>query len=95
MITIPGYTILEQIGKGGMATVHLAIQESTQRKVAIKIMDTRLTTDPASNERFQKEARLSFLSHPNIITVYAGHAVIIITMIYCNEELTHYLFLRC
>jgi len=55
MITIPGYTILEQIGKGGMATVFLANQESTQRKVSIKIMDTCITVDPLASDRFQKD----------------------------------------
>jgi serine/threonine protein kinase len=35
-IQIPGYTIVREIGKGGMATVYLAIQESFGRQVALK-----------------------------------------------------------
>jgi len=70
MISIPGYTFIKQIGQGGMASVHLAVQESTQRQVAIKIMDASLAADQSYSDRFQKEARLSYLSHPHIITVY-------------------------
>jgi len=31
VIEIPGYRILRQLGRGGMATVYLALQESVQR----------------------------------------------------------------
>jgi len=72
---IPGYKILEPLGKGGMAQVYLALQESVGRKVAIKVMNAALTPDPQFIERFIAEARCANLSHPNIITVFdAGQA---------------------
>ncbi|HET8706972.1 MAG TPA: serine/threonine-protein kinase, partial [Pseudomonadales bacterium] len=72
---IPGYKILEPLGKGGMAQVYLALQESVGRKVAIKVMNASLTPDPQFIERFIAEARCANLSHPNIITVFdAGQA---------------------
>lgn len=68
---IPGYKILETLGKGGMATVYLAIQESFERKVAIKVMSPQLAQDPSFGERFQREAKIvSQMNHPNIVTVY-------------------------
>lgn len=72
---IPGYKILEPLGKGGMAQVYLALQESVGRKVAIKVMNASLTPDPQFIERFIAEARCANLNHPNIITVFdAGQA---------------------
>lgn len=71
MMQIPGYKILETLGKGGMATVYLAIQESFERKVAVKVMSPQLAQDPAFGDRFQREAKIvSQLNHPNIVTVY-------------------------
>ena len=69
---IPGYIIQREIGKGGMATVYLAIQESLERPVVLKVLD-QLQTDKAEDlaERFIAEGRiLASLNHPNIITIY-------------------------
>jgi serine/threonine-protein kinase PpkA len=69
---IPGYKILEPIGRGGMAVVYLALQESLGRQVALKVMEPALASDRLLCERFLKEghfiARMS--SHQNIVTVY-------------------------
>ena len=46
-INIPGYTIIREIGKGGMATVYLAIQESFGREVALKVMAPHLAAEIA------------------------------------------------
>ena len=37
-INIPGYRILRPIGEGGMASVFLAVQESLDREVALKVI---------------------------------------------------------
>jgi serine/threonine protein kinase len=66
---IPGYRIDRLLGKGGMAAVYLAIQESLDRPVALKVL-----TDPDSpefSERFVNEGRIiASLVHGNIITVH-------------------------
>ncbi|WP_049721515.1 serine/threonine-protein kinase [Gilvimarinus polysaccharolyticus] len=68
---IPGYKIIDTLGEGGMATVYLAIQQSFEREVAIKVMSPQLSKDPSFGERFLREARIvSRLVHPNIVTVY-------------------------
>jgi serine/threonine-protein kinase PpkA len=69
---IPGYKIEREIGKGGMATVYLAIQESLERSVVLKIMDKvqRATSDDMT-QRFVDEGRIvASLHHPNIVTIY-------------------------
>ncbi|GAB1256412.1 hypothetical protein NBRC116494_09140 [Aurantivibrio plasticivorans] len=68
---IPGYKIVRTLGKGGMATVFLAIQESFEREVALKVMNASLAEDAKFTARFLSEAKIvSQLVHPNIVTVY-------------------------
>lgn len=68
---IPGYTIIEKINIGGMASVYLATQLSVGRRVALKIMKQELDQDPEFHKRFQREAVIvGQLSHPNIIPIY-------------------------
>jgi len=75
MISIPGYKITKTIGRGGMATVYQATQESIGRLVAIKVMSPALAADPSFSDRFVKEARMANLAHPNIVTVYDAGVV--------------------
>lgn len=68
---IAGYEILRPIGRGGMAIVYLAIQQSFDRHVALKVMSHSLLADPSFGERFLREARIvAQLSHRNVIQVY-------------------------
>ena len=70
-IHIPGYRIESVIGRGGTATVYLAVQESLERRVALKIMASALVAEPTFRERFLREgAVIAQLNHPNIIAVY-------------------------
>ncbi|PTQ87885.1 serine/threonine protein kinase [Agitococcus lubricus] len=70
-IQIPGYTIIRELGRGGMATVYLAIQESFGRQVALKVMAPHLAAESGFPERFDSEAKMvASLSHPHIVTVY-------------------------
>lgn len=68
-LEIPGYTLHGLLGKGGMAEVYLATQESLRRKVAIKVLSN--IEDRAYILRFIKEGHLvASLHHPSIITIY-------------------------
>jgi serine/threonine protein kinase len=68
---IPGYKILSELGRGGIATVYLAMQESLDRQVALKVMSPMLAMEPDYAERFITAGRtVAQLNHPNIITVY-------------------------
>ncbi len=68
---ITGYRIVKEIGKGATARVFLGVSESSNRKVAIKVLKTSLNEDERYSYRFLKEARYAKkLSHPNIIKIY-------------------------
>jgi len=69
---IPGYRIEKEIGKGGMATVYLAIQESLERSVVLKILDkVHRSASEEMTQRFVDEGRIvASLHHPNIVTIY-------------------------
>ncbi len=67
----PGYTLLEPIGKGGWGTVYRAMQHSTGRDVAVKILREDVHQYAHIVERFHREARaVSALQHPNIVTLH-------------------------
>ena len=71
LVQIPGYDIECEIGRGGMATVYRAVQQSLGRRVAIKVLGHDLNDDGEFVERFKKEGRiLAQLSHPNIVTIH-------------------------
>jgi len=68
---IPGYRLLEKLGKGAMATVYKARQESLDRIVAIKVLPKRMNDNTEFVERFYKEGRAAArLSHNNIVQAY-------------------------
>jgi len=66
------YTILEQIGKGGMSTVYRAIQTSIGRSVAVKVLlGSLVEQDKSFMERFNREVQVAAnLQHPHILPVY-------------------------
>lgn len=65
------FRLLRRLGKGGMAEVWLAEQESLKRNVALKLLRPDLTQDPTYVTRFQTEAKAAAgLNHPNIVQVY-------------------------
>jgi predicted Ser/Thr protein kinase len=68
--TVGRYEILEELGRGGMATVFLAHQTDLDRSVALKELSAFRQSDPSFVQRFLRESRLAgSLSHPNIVTV--------------------------
>jgi len=54
-----------------MATVYLAMQESVQREVALKVMSPSLQADPDFSERFLREARIAAkLHHRHVVGIH-------------------------
>src|SRR6185503_1919744 len=69
--TIGAYEVLSPIGRGGMGEVYLAHDTRLGRKVAVKVLQAPLTSNPDAARRFEQEARAaSSLNHPNIVTIY-------------------------
>lgn len=68
---IPGYTIIRELGSGGMATVYLARQDRLTRDVALKVMKPLAIAGGDFTSRFIKEGQIiAQLQHPQIITIY-------------------------
>jgi predicted ATPase len=68
---IGAYDVLSLIGRGGMGEVYLAHDTRLGRKVAVKLLQSVLTSNPDAVRRFEQEARAaSSLNHPNIVTIH-------------------------
>ena len=66
------YTVVREIGRGGMGRVYLASDGRLGRTVALKALAPELTRNPQHRERLRREARAAaVLTHPGICTVYA------------------------
>ncbi len=64
------FTLLRELGRGGMGVVYLARDNDLGREVALKML---LSTDSSSleMERFRRESRAAAkLKHPNIVPIY-------------------------
>jgi serine/threonine protein kinase len=69
--TLGQYRIVEQLGRGGMATVFKAFQPSLERYVAIKILPPYYAHEPGFAERFIREAKaVARLEHPHIMPIH-------------------------
>ncbi|RLB23012.1 MAG: hypothetical protein DRG71_06485, partial [Deltaproteobacteria bacterium] len=64
------YHIVEQIGRGGMATVFKAYEPALDRYLAIKVLSPQHALAPGFSKRFVREARaVAQLNHPNILPI--------------------------
>ncbi|HEX7138176.1 MAG TPA: serine/threonine-protein kinase [Vicinamibacterales bacterium] len=69
---VGSYTIVRELGRGGMGRVYLATDARLGRTVALKALAPHLLRDPRQRDRLRREARAAaVLSHPGICTVYA------------------------
>ena len=65
------YKIIKKIGEGGMGSVYIANQHPIDRKVAIKVLLSKLAEDEVAVKRFEQEAKaISRMQHPNTVTIY-------------------------
>lgn len=72
MEKIGHYTVVSELGRGGMGVVHKAHEESLNRFVALKVLGEHLADDDSYVQRFLREAQSAAkLNHPNIVQVYA------------------------
>jgi serine/threonine protein kinase len=64
------YEIQAPLGAGGMGEVYRARDTRLERTVAIKILPKELSLDAARKQRFEREATISSLNHPNICVLH-------------------------
>lgn len=85
---LPGYEVIELIGRGGMGAVYRTRQKSLDRPVAIKLLPLEASLDTTFATRFQNEARLlARLQHKHIVAVHdtgtttEGHLYLVMELI--------------
>jgi serine/threonine protein kinase len=68
---LPGYEVLDELGRGGMGIIYKARQIGPDRLVALKLISAGAQADASDLARFRAEAEsVSRLRHPNIVRVY-------------------------
>jgi serine/threonine-protein kinase len=84
------YSLVRELGRGGMGVVFLARDVALDRPVAIKLLPPSLSADPAFRDRFLREARMAAsLAHPHIVPIHAVEAadhVVYFVMGYVDGE---------
>lgn len=69
--TIPGFHIVDEIGRGGMGVVYRARDTSIHRDVAIKVLQEEHDAESRSSTRFIEEAQITGqLQHPGVPAVH-------------------------
>ena len=65
------YSLVRELGRGGMGVVFLAREVALDRLVAIKLLPPRLSGEQVVCERFLREARTAArLAHPHIVPIH-------------------------
>ncbi len=70
-VSVPGYEIVDAVGRGGFGVVYRARQLTIDREVAIKV-DTRVILDDRDQRRFLREVRAAgrLSGHPHVVEIY-------------------------
>ncbi|MCJ7548510.1 MAG: serine/threonine protein kinase [Anaerolineae bacterium] len=64
------YTLVSRIGSGGMATVFKALEDGTEKEVAVKVLPPWLDEEQNFQPRFEREAQILMrLHHPHIVPI--------------------------
>ncbi|HNQ89496.1 MAG TPA: FHA domain-containing serine/threonine-protein kinase [Verrucomicrobiota bacterium] len=86
---VPGYDIGDRLGKGGCGAVYRAVEKTSGRTVAVKVMLAKVAVSPKARADFLREIETTrTLSHPNVITLIthgAAGAVFYFVMEYCPQ----------
>jgi serine/threonine-protein kinase len=72
-LSIPGFTLLRELRRGGQGVVYVARQHEPPRDVALKLLHGRGRARAPARVRFEREAALAArLHHPHVVTIHAS-----------------------
>ena len=84
------YSIVRELGRGGMGVVFLAREVALERPVAIKLLPPALAGDPSQRAKFIREAKTAAgLAHPIIVPIHSveeHHDVVFFVMGFVDGE---------
>ena len=70
-VSVPGYEIISELGRGGMGVVYKARQHRLDRLVALKMILSGEFASKIDRDRFREEAvKLARVQHQNIVQIY-------------------------
>ena len=81
------FKVVGELGRGGMGTVYVGLDETLGRRVALKVIRPDQRLDPLRKARFLREARvLAKLDHPNVCKLHdfiegAGHDCLVLELV--------------
>ena len=88
LISIPGYTTIKLLGKGGCGEVYLAQNNQTRELIALKTMLPEVAAHPSAINRFFREIKnTQALDHPNVVQLKESNysdRLFFFTLEYCN-----------
>ncbi len=99
LVAIQGYSMIKELGRGGMGKVYLAQHEQSGLQVALKVMLPEVAADPESVRRFLRETAMTkTLKHPNVVQLYqhgCSEGTFFFTLEFCDGgSLDYYLAKR-
>ncbi len=65
--SLPGFEVLQELGRGGMGVVYKARDLANQQIVAVKVLLAGAHASALERERFRREVSAAALQHPNVV----------------------------
>lgn len=85
-VSIEGYDLREELGRGGMGVVYRAIRRTDAKPVAVKLMLARVSVNERARKMFLREIEIgSQLQHPNLVRIL--HTGAVGSAFYCVMDL--------
>lgn len=88
LVSIRGYAIERELGRGGMGAVYLARHEETGQRVALKVMLPKVAIYPKAQEMFLREVEnTKALNHDNVVRLHdsgCSESTFFFTLEYCD-----------
>jgi pSer/pThr/pTyr-binding forkhead associated (FHA) protein len=88
LVALQGYTIVRELGRGGMGAVYLARHGRTGEQVALKVMLPRIAADENAKQMFLREVESTrALHHPNVVWLRdagCSQGIFFFTLEYCD-----------